>query len=84
MALPEIQVSPSLTSHAASTDTTLQWRKSTRSGKSGCLEMARSAQHVVVRDSQSLDSSALVFPVHQWTRFIRAVKEGTLPGDAAA
>ena len=54
-----------------------QWRKSTRSSGDGqCVEVAvRLPDIVVVRDSKDPHGAKLVFSRHEWTVFIRNLKD---------
>jgi hypothetical protein len=78
MTLSEIHVDASLPSPLTSAGCALLWHKSTRSGKSGCVEIARSSRHAFVRDSTSPQGPVLVFTTQQWMRFTQAVKDGSL------
>lgn len=50
------------------------WRKSTRSGsQSNCVEVGRSGDDVVVRDSKSSGGPWLCFSQHEWLAFLEAV-----------
>lgn len=55
----------------------LRWRKSTRSGGGGCLEVAiASPDIVVVQDSKNPGRDRLRFRAEDWRRFIDAVTDG--------
>jgi hypothetical protein len=53
-----------------------QWFKSTRSGHSGCVEVAVTGGHVAVRDSKHPGGSILVFSSKAWMEFIEGIREG--------
>ncbi|WP_173166602.1 DUF397 domain-containing protein [Phytohabitans suffuscus] len=78
MTLLKIHFDASLPSPSTGAGCALSWRKSTRSGKSGCVEVARSSQHVFVRDSTSPRGPVIAFATQQWRRFTQAVKDGSL------
>ncbi|RRO12928.1 DUF397 domain-containing protein [Saccharopolyspora rhizosphaerae] len=51
------------------------WRKSSRSAIEGnCVEVAVAPEVVGVRDSKDRDGEVLVFPKHQWTDFVAALR----------
>lgn len=57
------------------------WRKSTRSGANGCVEVAFLNSRVAVRDSKDAPSGdgempILVFSADAWTGFIGGVRNG--------
>jgi hypothetical protein len=56
----------------------VRWRKSSHSGGSGgqCLEVARLAGDIGVRDSKNPDAPHLVFDAADWRAFARRVKRG--------
>lgn len=55
-----------------------RWRKSIRSGGQGgnCVEVARIASSVAVRDSKNPSGPRLAFGVGEWRVFARRVKAG--------
>lgn len=55
---------------------TAKWRKSTRSGGNGCVEVAFVEGQVAVRDSKDRGGPALAFTAHEWEAFIGGVREG--------
>jgi Domain of unknown function (DUF397) len=59
------------------------WRKSTRSGTNGCVEVAFVGNRVAVRDSKDRGGPVLVFSSHEWETFIGGALEGefALPRD---
>jgi hypothetical protein len=52
------------------------WRKSTRSGNNGCVEVAFVEDHVGVRDSKDRGGPVLVFTAHEWEAFVGGVRTG--------
>jgi Domain of unknown function (DUF397) len=52
------------------------WRKSTRSGCNGCVEVAFVEGGVAVRDSKDRSGPMLVFGPHEWMAFIAATRNG--------
>jgi hypothetical protein len=55
---------------------TAKWRKSTRSGANGCIEVAFVEDQVAVRDSKDRDGPVLVFTAHEWEAFVGGVHDG--------
>lgn len=57
-----------------------QWRKSTRSLRTGdCVEVASNLPDVVaVRDSKDQAGPALVFPHPAWNAFVAQIRDGEL------
>jgi hypothetical protein len=53
-----------------------EWRKSTRSGNNGCIEVAFVEDQVAVRDSKDRRSPVLVFTAHEWEAFVGGVHDG--------
>jgi hypothetical protein len=53
-----------------------EWRKSTRSGTNGCVEVAFAQDSVAVRDSKDSASPVLVFTAHEWDAFIGGARNG--------
>jgi len=54
-----------------------RWRKSSHSSGDGqCVEVARLDQAVAVRDSKSPNGPNLIFTRHDWSAFMRGLKEG--------
>jgi hypothetical protein len=60
--------------------TQLAWRRSTRCSTGGCVEMSRTADSCLVRDSKQADSPILRFGLTEWTEFISALKAGEVSG----
>jgi len=58
-----------------------EWRKSSRSGASNCVEVAIVSATVLVRDSKNPNGSPLSFTHEQWTTFLESIKSGVF--DAA-
>ena len=52
------------------------WRKSTRSGNNGCVEVAFVEDRVAVRDSKDRSGPVLVFTAHEWEAFVGGVRTG--------
>jgi Domain of unknown function (DUF397) len=52
------------------------WRKSTRSGTNGCVEVAFVGDRVAVRDSKDRGGPVLVFTSHEWEAFIGGARDG--------
>ena len=52
------------------------WRKSTRSGTNGGVEVALDTAEVAVRDSKDRNGPALVFTAHEWDAFLAGVRNG--------
>jgi hypothetical protein len=52
------------------------WRKSTRSGNNGCVEVAFVESRVAVRDSKDRGGPVLVFTAHEWEAFVGGVRTG--------
>jgi hypothetical protein len=55
---------------------TASWRKSTRSGDNGCVEVAFVGDRVAVRDSKDPGGPVLVFTAHEWASFLGGVRDG--------
>jgi Domain of unknown function (DUF397) len=54
-----------------------EWRKSTRSSTNGsCVEVRRSADTVLVRDTKDRGGPMLAFPAGVWRSFIGAIRAG--------
>jgi hypothetical protein len=64
---------------AALSDTTPdhpQWRKSTQSGHSDCVEVAILKHQIVVRHSKHPNGALLSFSPSEWTAFLQGVRSG--------
>jgi hypothetical protein len=55
---------------------TLNWRKSSRSGNNGgdCVEVADAASVVLVRDTRDRDGGTLAFTAQAWASFTGSLK----------
>jgi Domain of unknown function (DUF397) len=53
-----------------------RWRKSTRSGTNGCVEVAFVQGQVAIRDSKQRRGPVLVFTAHEWAAFLSGVRAG--------
>lgn len=58
------------------------WRKSTRSGANGCVEVLVGQHSIAVRDSKDRLGPQLVFTPAEWQAFVGGVSDGEfdLPG----
>ncbi len=52
------------------------WRKSSRSGANGCVEVAFVDGKVAVRDSNDRPGPLLVFTATEWEAFVGGVRDG--------
>jgi hypothetical protein len=52
------------------------WRKSSRSGVNGCVEVAYIDDRVAVRDSKDRQGPMLVFTHAEWDAFLSGVRDG--------
>jgi hypothetical protein len=52
------------------------WRKSSRSGYNGCVEVAFVDNHVAVRDSKDQHGPVLVFSPVEWKAFLDGARDG--------
>jgi hypothetical protein len=53
------------------------WRKSSKSMSDGhCVEVARSSQYVLMRDSKDVAGSELAFDTNAWNSFVKEIKAG--------
>jgi Domain of unknown function (DUF397) len=52
------------------------WRKSTRSGANGCVEVALFDGRVAVRDSKDHQGPPLLFTPVEWKAFLDGVQDG--------
>ncbi len=52
------------------------WRKSSRCATSGCVEVARVGDSVLVRDSKDPDGPVLTFDREEWTAFLAGAAAG--------
>jgi hypothetical protein len=54
----------------------LIWCKSSYSGTGNCVEVARTGDQVLVRDSKLADGPLLRFTTDEWRAFAQGMKEG--------
>lgn len=52
------------------------WRKSSRSGVGGCVEVAVLDGQVAVRDSKNRQGSILLFSTTEWKAFLGGARDG--------
>lgn len=52
------------------------WRKSARSGHTGCVEVAFAEGRIAVRDSKDRKGPVLVFTPREWEAFVGGVRDG--------
>jgi Domain of unknown function (DUF397) len=52
------------------------WRKSSRSGANGCVEVAFVDGKIAVRDSKDRRGPMLVFTPLEWDAFVGGVRDG--------
>jgi Domain of unknown function (DUF397) len=52
------------------------WHKSTKSGSHGCVEVARVAGQIAIRDSKDRSGSILLFTLSEWNAFIAGIIAG--------
>ena len=53
-----------------------EWRKSSRSGANGCVEVAVVDGKVAVRDSKNRRGPVLLFTPLEWEAFVGGVRDG--------
>lgn len=58
----------------ARTELGFHWRKSSRSSKAHCVEIAFAEQDVAARDSKNPDGGMLVFPASRWQDFLKTLR----------
>jgi len=58
------------------------WRKSSKSASNGCVEVARVAGKVAVRDSKDKEGPVLLFTAFEWDAFISGVRSGEFEREA--
>jgi hypothetical protein len=51
-----------------------EWRKSSFSGASGCIEVAFAHGNVMIRDSKNQHGPVLVFTPGEWAAFLSGVR----------
>jgi Domain of unknown function (DUF397) len=54
----------------------ITWRKSSRSGTNGCVEVAFAEDQVAVRDSKDRNGPVLLFTAHEWSAFVGSAQDG--------
>jgi hypothetical protein len=54
----------------------MEWRKSSRSGMNGCVEVAIAPDSVAVRDSKDQQGPVLLFTPTEWAAFLGGVRNG--------
>jgi hypothetical protein len=54
----------------------LTWRKSRSCASTACIEVARSGDRFLVRDSKNPEGARLGFDAGDWSMFVEAVCEG--------
>lgn len=52
------------------------WRKSSRSGMNGCVEVAFADGRIALRDSKDRKGPVLVFTPQEWEAFVGGVRDG--------
>jgi hypothetical protein len=52
------------------------WRKSSRSGANGCVEVALDSTGIAVRDSKDRNGPVLQFNAQEWEAFLAGVRNG--------
>ncbi len=58
-------------------DSTLVWRKSSASGGTGnCVEVAKSASSVLIRDSRNRSGTVLKLSCAQWRSLVQRIRDG--------
>lgn len=68
----------------------LDWRKSSHSNSTGCLEFAADGDSVLIRDSKDRGGPVLRFSLLEWRHFLGGVRRGEFdlpphrPGDVTA
>ena len=52
------------------------WRKSSRSGANGCVEVGLVDGQIAVRDSKDRQGPVLMFTAHEWEAFLGGARDG--------
>ena len=52
------------------------WRKATRSGTNGCVEVGYVDGQIAVRDSKDRQGPVLRFTAHEWEAFLGGARDG--------
>lgn len=55
---------------------TAKWRKSSRSGQDGCVEVAFVEGGVAIRDSKDRGGPVLQFTAQEWESFLGGIRDG--------
>jgi hypothetical protein len=53
-----------------------QWQKSSYCSTNACVEVAKTSDVVLVRDSKDPQAEPLAFTADEWVAFVRGVKAG--------
>jgi len=63
-----------------------EWRKSSESGSSDCVEVRVTTKHIHVRDTKDPDGPVLSFTYREWQAFLSGVRLGEfdVPGVESA
>ena len=61
---------------ARDTEQSLRWHKSSLSGNTGCLEVARAGGLIYLRDTDDNSGHVLTVPEHSWVCFSSGAKLG--------
>jgi hypothetical protein len=59
-----------------------EWRKSSSSGLTGCVEVAFVGDAVLIRDSKDSSGPQLKFTKREWSAFVHAIRQGDLSDEA--
>ncbi|MFI6078873.1 DUF397 domain-containing protein [Actinoplanes sp. NPDC051343] len=62
----------------------LNWRKSSYCSDNGCVEVAHTTSHILMRDSTDPAGTTLAFDPQAWQHFITAIKGDELAGNSEA
>lgn len=54
----------------------LLWKKSTASGSGNCVEVAKTGEVILLRDSKDLSRPALTFSSSEWEAFLADARVG--------
>ena len=54
----------------------LQWRQAKRCGSNACVEVAKSGEHYLIRDSKRPEIEALRFTEAEWIAFLAGARAG--------
>ena len=54
----------------------LQWRRAKRCGSNACIEVARSGEQYLVRDSKRPEIKPLEFTAAEWDAFLAGARSG--------